>query len=96
MAALKWTAEAEQSLREVHNHIAQNRPTTARRTVESILNRVESLRQVPELGQPWRHQRRKGVRRLTYGQFQIAYVFDEPDEVVVLGVFHGLIFLPLK
>ncbi len=96
MATLKWTVEAEQSLREVHNHIAQNRPATARRTVESILNRVESLRQAPELGQPWQHRRRKGVRRLTYGQFQIAYLFDEPNEVVVLGVFHGLIFLPLK
>ncbi len=96
MAQLKWTAEAEQSLREVHNHIAQNRPTTARRTVESILNRVESLHQAPDLGQPWQHQRRQGIRRLTYGQFQIAYLFDDPDEVVVLGVFHGLIFLPLK
>ncbi len=95
MAALKWTAEAEQSLRDVHNHIAQNRPATARRTVESILNRVESLREAPASGQPWPH-RHKGVRRLTYGQFQIAYLFDDPSEVVVLGVFHGLIFLPLK
>lgn len=96
MAALRWTAEAELSLRDVHNHIAQNRPTTARRTVESILNRVESLRQAPELGQPWRHQRCQGIRRLTYGQFQVAYLFDDPGEVVILGVFHGLIFLPLK
>ncbi len=95
MAQLKWTAEAEQSLHEVHNHIAQNRPATARRTVESILNRVESLREAPASGQPWNH-RHQGVRRLTYGQFQIAYLFDEPSEVVVLGVFHGLIFLPLK
>ncbi len=96
MAKLRWTAEAEQSLREVHRHIAQNRPATARRTIESILNRVDSLREAPELGQPCRHGRRKGVRRLTYGQFQVAYLFDEPSEVVVLGVFHGLIFLPLK
>ena len=96
MAVLRWTAEAELSLRDVHNHIAQNRPATARRTLESILNRVESLREAPTLGQPWRHQQEEGVRRLTYGQFQIAYLFQDPDEVVVLGIFHGLIFLPLK
>ncbi len=96
MAKLRWTPEAEHSLREIYNHIAQNRPTTARRTVESILNRVESLREAPELGQSWRHRRRRGVRRLTYGQFHVAYLFDEPGDVVVLGVFHGLIFLPLK
>ena len=96
MAAVKWTAEAELSLRDVYNHIAQNRPATALRTIESILNRAESLREAPTLGQPWRHQRREGVRRLTYGRFQIAYLFDDPSEIVVLGVFHGLIFLPLK
>ncbi len=95
MAKLSWTAEAEHSLRDVHSYIAQNRPTTARRTIESLLNRIESLREAPELGQPW-HQRGPGVRKLTYGQFQIAYLFEDPDEVIVLGVFHGLIFLPLK
>ncbi len=95
MAALRWTAAAEHSLRDIYNHIAQNRPTTARRTVESILNRVESLCEAPESGQPW-HQRGQGVRKLTYGQFQIAYLSADPSEVVVLGVFHGLIFLPLK
>ena len=96
MVALRWTAEAELSLRDIHNHIAQNRPATARRTIESILNRVESLREAPTLGHPWRHRQRKGVRRLTYGQFQIAYLLDESSDVIVLGVFHGLIFLPLQ
>ena len=96
MAALRWTAEAELSLRDVYLHIAQNRPATARRTVESILNRLESLRQAPTLGQPWPHQSRRGIRRLTHGQFQVAYLLDDPSEVVILGVFHGLIFLPLK
>ncbi len=95
MAALRWTAEAENSLRDVYTHIAQNRPATAQRTVESLLNRIESLREAPTLGQPW-HQRDQGVRSLTYGQFQIAYLFEDSSEVVVLGVFHGLIFLPLK
>ncbi len=96
MATLRWTAEAEQSLRDVYKYIAQNRPTTAKRTIESILNRTESLREAPTLGQPWQSQCRKGVRRLTYGQFQIAYLFDDSRVVVVLGVFHGFIFLPLK
>lgn len=95
MVALRWSAEAEASLREIYDHIAQNRPATARRTVESILNRVESLREAPNLGQPYSH-RQRAVRRLTYGQFQIAYLYEERDAVVILGVFHGLIFLPLN
>ncbi len=95
MAELTWTTEAEASLREVYNHIAQNRPATARRTIESILNKAESLQLAPTLGQPYSH-RRSSVRKLTYGQFQIAYLLDDRHEVVILGVFHGLIFLPLK
>ena len=95
MAALSWTAEAEASLRDVYNHIARNRPTTAMRTIESILNKAESLREAPTLGQPYPHRRRK-VRKLTYGQFQIAYLLEDDQEVVILGVFHGLIFLPLQ
>ena len=96
MAAVKWTTEAESSLREIYDHIAQNRPTTARRTIESILNRVESLREAPHLGQGYRHHPRPGVRRLAYGQFHIAYLVSGDDDLVILGVFHGLIFLPLQ
>ncbi len=95
MVTLRWTSEAEVSLREIYDHIARNRPTTAQRTVESILNRVESLREAPTLGQPYSH-RKRSVRRLTYGQFQIAYLFEDHGTVVILGVFHGLIFLPLN
>lgn len=94
MAALRWTPEAETSLHGIYRHIAQNRPATARRTLESILHKVESLRQAPDLGRPY-PRRGRDVRRFTYGRFQVAYLLDG-DEVVVLGVFHGLIFLPLK
>ena len=76
--------------------IAQNRPATAQRTLESIVSKADSLRQAPTLGRPYRHRRGHGVRRLTYGRFQIAYQLKENGEVVILGVFHGLIFLPLK
>ncbi|MEM7351702.1 MAG: type II toxin-antitoxin system RelE/ParE family toxin [Acidobacteriota bacterium] len=93
MAELKWTSEAELALREIYDHIARNRPATAQRTAESILNKIESLREAPTLGQPYRH---RNVRRLTYGQFQIAYLYEDGSDVVVLGVFHGLIFLPLQ
>lgn len=96
MAALKWTAEAELALREIYSHIARNRPATAQRTVESILNKIESLREAPTLGQPYPHPQSQHVRRLTYGQFQVAFLVTDSGDVLILGVFHGLIFLPLQ
>ncbi|NJL26951.1 MAG: type II toxin-antitoxin system RelE/ParE family toxin [Thermoanaerobaculia bacterium] len=96
MAELKWTLEAVQSLREIHEYIAVNRPATAFRTIESIINKVESLAAYPELGQRLATARRDDLRLLVYGHFRIPYVCSPTGAVTVLGVFHGLIFLPLK
>ena len=96
MVELHWAGEAEVSLRDIHDYIARDRPTTARRTIDSILTRVESLREFPRVGQPYPYHRERPLRILTYGQFQIAYLHEDDREVVILGVFHGLIFLPLQ
>ena len=96
MVELRWTGEAAASLKDVHDHIARDRPTTARRTVESIVGRVESLVDYPAQGQLHPYPRHRGVRVLTYGQFQVAYLLEGERSITVLGVFHGLIFLPLK
>lgn len=95
MAELKWTAEAAGSLRDVYKHIARDRPATALRTVSSIIDRTESLADHPTLGQRYAYSGDRPVRVLTYGQFQIAYL-EDGDAIVILGVFHGLIFLPLQ
>ncbi len=95
MADLRWTQEAEISLKEIYAYIARDRPTTARRTIESLLNRVETLLDYPELGQPYPYLDDENVRVLTYGQFQIAYLAEPGEPLYVLGLFHGLIFLPL-
>lgn len=97
MAAVKWAIEAQQALREIHDYISRNRPETAQRTIESILNKVDSLAEVPTSGQRYPHHP-AGVHVLTYGHFRIAYQVDDGGDgnVNILGVFHGLIFLPLK
>lgn len=98
MARLTWTTEAASSIRDIYQSIARNRPETAQRTVESILNKVDSLAEYPDLGHPYRFDSGGTIRVFSYGNFRIAYLVEEsPDgpELVVLGVFHGLIFLPL-
>ncbi|HEX9735530.1 MAG TPA: type II toxin-antitoxin system RelE/ParE family toxin [Thermoanaerobaculia bacterium] len=105
MARLTWTTEAASSIRDIYQSIARNRPETAQRTVESILNKVDSLTECPDLGQLYRYDSGGAVRVLSYGNFRVAYLVEARNdgtgdddgcgEVVVLGVFHGLIFLPL-
>jgi len=96
MAELRWTSEAQLSLRDIYDYIARDRPTTARRTLESLLIRVESLSDFPTLGHPYPYRSDRHLRILTHGQFQVAYLVEDDDRVSILGIFHGLIFLPLK
>ena len=92
----RWTREAAESLRDVYDFIAQDRPHTAARTIESILNKVASLCGSPQLGQHYPYLEKQQVNLLTYGHFRIAYQVEKGGQLVVLGVFHGLIFLPRR
>lgn len=95
MAELSWTREAVEGLREIHDHIARDRPETARRTVGSLIAKLESLAAHPTPGGPWRRYDGSEVHRLRYGSFRVAYVLAD-DVLTVLGVFNGQIFLPPK
>lgn len=95
MATLTWTHGAVASLHEIFEHIARDRPATARRTIESIVAKARSLADEPRLGQPYPHRADPTLRHLAYGGFRIAYRLEASGGIAVLGVFHGLIFLPL-
>lgn len=96
MAELRWTREAESALRDIHDAIALDRPETASRTIDSIVNRVESLAGAEERGTPHPLHRRWRVHLLPYGSFRIAYRVEPTEDVTVLAVFNGLMFLPRK
>lgn len=81
---VRWTRSARSSLQRIYSQVASDRPETARRTLESIVDRAHALVGFPELGSAYGY--RQGVRILTYGQFRIAYCIDA-EHVVVLGVF---------
>lgn len=89
MGQVVWTAEAERWLSEIHDHIAQDNPAAALRTVRGIYEKGLSLADFPERG--YRHISRSGkpLRILLYGHYRIAYSVAENGDVTVLGVFHG-------
>ena len=58
MAELTWTAEAERWLRDIHDFIAQDNPAAAIRTIETLYQKAEILREFPESG--YRYGQRDG------------------------------------
>ncbi len=89
MAEINWTAESEQWLKIIYDYIAEDNPKSAFQVVEGIYNRVQILKQFPELG--YRYQRRPDlhIRILLYGHYRIAYLIKQDGNIDILGVFHG-------
>lgn len=89
MATLVWTAEAESWLLKIHDYIARDSPAAAFRVVESIYHRAQILQQFPELGHRYQTPSGRDARILLWGHYRIVYIQKPPDEVHVVGVFHG-------
>lgn len=88
MAQITWTDEAARWLEDIFEHIAEQNPDAAGRTVEGIFERAQVLAQYPELGHRFLHSKRN-VRILHHDQYRIAYLVRDDGGVDILGVFHS-------
>ena len=89
MAAINWTLEAERWLKDIHDYIAMDNPNAAIRVVEGIYEKVQLLREHPQLGQWYAAISDQSIRILVYGHYRIAYLINEDRNIDILGVFHG-------
>ena len=90
MAEIRWTREAETWLKDIHDYIAKDNPYAAIAVIEGIYQKVQALRQFPDIGHIYRCEGEGEIRILLYGHYRIAYLRrKEKDIIDVLGVFHG-------
>lgn len=89
MAKLRWTREAEQWLKDIHDYIAGDNPGAANKVVAGIYDKAQLLRDFPGLGQKYRSEPEGEVRILLYGHYRIVYLIKTDTGIDILGVFHG-------
>jgi plasmid stabilization system protein ParE len=89
MAAINWTAEAEQWLQDIFAYIATDKPEAARRVVEGIYEKAQVLKWFPEIGHRYDRYPDLNIRILLYGHYRIAYLIKPDENIDILGVFHG-------
>jgi toxin ParE1/3/4 len=89
MAEIRWTEEALHWLQDIHEYISQDSPRAAQSVVSGIYQRVQILKDFPEIGYIYRKETDAVVRVLLYGHYRIAYSLRTTDAVTILGVFHG-------
>ncbi|MCG2741714.1 MAG: type II toxin-antitoxin system RelE/ParE family toxin, partial [Syntrophaceae bacterium] len=89
MAEIKWTAEAEQWLRDIFAYISADKPEAARRVVEGIYEKAQLLQRFPEIGYRYDCYPDLNIRIFLYGHYRIAYLIKPEGNIDILGVFHG-------
>ena len=89
MAEIRWTDEAVKWLQDIFDYIAQDSPSAAGKVVSGVYERVQLLKDFPELGHKYKSEAEGDIRVLFYGHYRIAYLIKERESVDILGVFHG-------
>ena len=85
-----WTPSARDDLREIVQYIARDNPDAARRVGERILESVEVLGGMPELGRMVPERRDPTIREIIRGNYRIVYrVRERPRMLEVWRIWHG-------
>ena len=84
---IRWTEEAAANLENLCLHIAEDNPSAALKTVNSIYECIEELVLFPNRG---RKGREKGTRELVLAPLPyIATYRVKDDSVEILHIYHG-------
>jgi len=89
MAQIRWTEEASDRLRQIHDYIFEDDPNAAYSVVHGIYEKIQILSDFPKIGHLYRMDGEKEIRTLLYGHYRIAYLILDENIIEILGVAHG-------
>lgn len=89
MVEINWTLEAQQWLKDIHDYLAKEHPQAAKQVVEGIYNKVQLLKQFPELGYRVSQLPGHHIRIILHGHYRIAYLLKPDRNIDILGIFHN-------
>ena len=84
---VRWTTDAADDLERICDYIAEDRPESARRVAQSVIERIGTLETFPHLGRPGRVQ---GTREIAFPPLPFVAIYEvRSEEVIVLRLLHG-------
>ena len=87
MATLRWTAEAEQWLKDIFDYIALENPQAANKVVSGIYQKAQILESFPDIGYNYRTEP-EALFAFYFMGIIGAYIIQD-ETIDILGVFHG-------
>jgi addiction module RelE/StbE family toxin len=89
-----WSPIAIDHVSEIAGYIAQDNPDAAESWINTVFEKVEHLKELPESGRILPETDNMTIRELIYGNYRIIYRVEE-KRLSVLTVRHGKQVLPL-
>lgn len=84
---VRWTTDAAADLERIGDYIAEDRPESARRVAQSVIERIRTLETFPSLGRVGRVQ---GTRELAFPPLPFVAIYEVREgQIVVLRILHG-------
>jgi len=89
-----WSPLAIDRASEIAEYIAQDKPSTAAKWINTVFSKVEQLKSSPEIGRSVPEMRNDQFRELIYGNYRIIYRIEK-TQISILTIRHGKQILPI-
>jgi toxin ParE1/3/4 len=89
---VRWTTDAADDLELICDYIARERPDSARRVAESVVNRISELKTVKTFPRIGRSGRAAGTREIAFPPLPYVAIYEileAQDEVRILRILYG-------
>ena len=90
-----WTHRARYRLQQIFEYIAEDQPVNAERWVNKLIDRGDSLKDLPERGRPVPEYHDPEIREILEGAYRIIYRLSS-ERVDILTVRHSSQLLPTE
>ena len=90
-----WSPLAVDRASEIADYIAQDKPSAAKKWIDTIFSKVEKLKSSPEIGRIVPEINDSQFRELIYGNYRIIYRI-ETKQISIHTIRHGRQILPIN
>ncbi len=88
MVDIRWSIGAIDDIESISTYISRDYPEKASEIVKGIVDKIEQLRQFPNLGRKFPDRDDEKIREIIFKKYRIVYEINE-DIVEILVIAHG-------
>ena len=85
---VKWSVPAKNDLKQIHDYIAKDSKYYARRVIQEIVAKTETLADFPEIGRGVPEISDQNIRELLVYSYRLVYEISV-EAIEILAIIHG-------